>query len=141
MKTYKKQRYIFFWASIVCYFVPYIAATAALLPFMTESTGMKWGIGLAVVLINSLPFLGGVLRNIFSHVPFINMISIVFLLLAGFFLMEVFRDYVYTFMTIEACAFGGSVAACVFWGLHQKYKRQAQTVSTVLKSGVLGGNP
>ena len=140
MKLYTHQRYAFFWAAIIAYFAPYIAATAALLPFMVESAGMKWGIGLAVVVINALPFVGGVLRHLFAHVPFINMLALVFMLLAGFFLLDVFREYVYTFMTIEGCALGGSCLACVFWGLHKKYKRQSQTVKTVLKSGILGVN-
>ena len=67
------------------------------------------------------------------------LLALVFMLLAGFFLLDVFRDYVYTFMSIEAAALGGSVLACVFWGLHKKYKRQNQTIKTVVKSGVLGG--
>lgn len=138
-KTYKKQRYIYFWLSLISYFVPYVAVTAALLPMMVESVGMKWGIGLAVVALNALPFIGGVLRHIFAHVPFINMLALVFMLLAGFFLLDVFREYVYTFMSIEAAALGGSLLACVFWGLHKKYKRQNQTIKTVVKSGVLGG--
>lgn len=140
MTTYKKQRYIYFWLSLVSYFVPYIVATSCLLPFMAESVGAKWGIGLAIVFVNALPFIGGVLRSLFAHFPFINMLSLVFMLLSGFFLLDVFHDYVSTFMTIEACALGGSFLACVFWGLHMKYKRQNQTVKTVLKSGVLGGN-
>ena len=134
---YSKQRYTFFWLSIVAYFAPYIAATASLLPFMAESAGMKCGIGLGVVFLNALPFIGGILRHLFSHVPFINLLALFFVALAGFFLLDVFREYVYTFLTIETCALGGSVLACIFWGLHTKYKRQAQTVKTVIKSGVL----
>ena len=137
MKTYTTQRYIFFWLSVVLYFVPYIVATASLLPFMTESTGVKFGIGIAVVFVNALPFIGGFLRHLFAHVPFINILALVFMLLAGFFLLDVFREYVYTFMTIEACALAGSVFACISWALHKKYRRQSQTVKTVLKSGIL----
>lgn len=136
-KGMKTRRYAYFWCAVAAYFVPYIAATAALLPFMVESTGMKWSIGLAVVLLNALPFVGGVLRHLFSHVPFINMLAFVFMLLAGFFLLDVFREYVYTFMTIEACALGGSFFACVFWGLHRKYKTKDGQAKTMRQLGVL----
>ena len=138
-KTYKGQRYCFFWATLASYFMPYIAVTAALLPMMTESTGMKWGIGLAVVLLNALPFLRFAMRAFWVYFPFVNVTAVVFVALAGFFLLDVFKDYVYTFMTIELTAAAGSVFACVFWGLHQKYKRQNLTIKTVVKSGVLGG--
>lgn len=136
-KQYKHRRLLYFWLSLVCYFVPYIVATSCLLPFMVESTGLKWGIGLAVVFVNALPFVGGVLRHLFSHVPFINLLAIVFLFLAGFFLLDVFHDYVYTFMTIEGCAAGGSVLACVFWGLHRKYKSKDGQAKTMKELGVI----
>ena len=137
MKRYKWQRYLFFWLSIVAYFAPYVVATAALLPFMQTTPGMRVGIGLAIVALNALPFIGGLLRSLLSHVPFVNFLAFVFLFLAGFFTLELFGDYVSTFMVIEACAACGSVAACVLWRFHRRYKRQNQTVATVLKSGVL----
>ena len=136
-KTYSKQRYIFFWLSVIVYFVPYIVATAFLIPPMSAARSMKWSIGLSVVLLNTLPFIGGMFRRILSHFPFVNLPAILFVLLAGFFLLDIFRSYVYTFLTIEATAAAGSVAACFMWHLHRKYKRQARTVKTVIKSGVL----
>ena len=134
---YRRRRYAYFWTALACYFVPYIVATSCLLPFMVESAGLKWGIGLAVVFVNALPFIGGVLRGLFAHVPFINVLAIVFLFLAGFFMLDVFRDYVSTFMTIEACAAGGSVLACVFWGLHRKYKAKDGQAKTMKELGVI----
>lgn len=80
---FKKRRYAYFWISLACYFVPYVAATACLLPFMVESAGLKWGIGLAVVFVNALPFVGGVLRHLFSHVPFINCHISLWILFSG----------------------------------------------------------
>lgn len=137
MKTYKAQRYLFFWLSAAFYFMPYIIATACLLPFMEESTGMKWSIGLVVALVNALPFIGGVFRVLFSHTPFINMYAIIFMFLAAFFTLPIFSIFVYTFLVIEGCAALGSIMATVFWFLHRKYKTKAETVHTVLKSGVL----
>lgn len=137
MKNYKKLRLAYFWLAIIAYFVPYIAVTAALLPFMTESQGMKWGIGLAVVALNALPFLGGMLRSITAHFPFINFLALFFVILAGFFTLDVFQDYVHTFMTIEAVAAFGSFLACVFWGLHKKYKRKDTTMKDIRESGIL----
>ena len=136
-KSYKKQRYLFFWLSLVAYFVPYIVATACLLPFMKAAEGMKWGIGLAVAALNALPFLGGILKGFRAHFPFVNMIAFVFVLLAGFFTLEVFHNYVYTFLTIEAAAVAGSLAACVLWHFHRKYKRKAHTVGDVIASGLI----
>ena len=138
MKTYRKEKYIYFWLSFACYFLPFVIATAFLLPFMEESTGTKWSIGLAVVLVNTLPFVGGVFQVLFSHTPFINMPAILFVFLAMFFTAPVFSNYVYTFRVIESCAALGGILATVFWFLHRKYKTKADTVHTVLKSGVLG---
>lgn len=136
-KTYKKERYLFFWLSLVAYFLPYIVTTACLLPMMRAAQGVKWGIGLAVVALNAIPFLTGIFKGFRAHFPFVNLLAFVFVLLAGFFCLELFHNYVYTFLTIEAVALEGSVAACVLWHFHRKYKRKAQTVGDVLKSGIL----
>lgn len=138
MRTYRKEKYIYFWLTFAFYFLPFIIATACLLPFVEESTGTKWSIGLAVVLVNMLPFVGGVFRVIFSHTPFINLPAILFSAFSMFFTAPLFSDYVYTYATIMNCAALGSILATVFWSLHRKYKTKADTVHTVLKSGVLG---
>lgn len=139
-KTYKKQRCLFFWLSLLSYFLPYVIAVSCLLPYMRAAEGVKWGIGLAVLALNSLPFLGGIFRGFRAHFPFVNTLAIVFVMLAGFFTLEIFSDYVYTFMTIESIAAAGSLLACLFWHFHKKYKRRAQTVATVVKSGLLEAN-
>lgn len=140
LKRYRLFRYLFFWASVVAYFAPYIAACAALLPFVVANPAMKWGIGLIIACLNALPFVGGLLHKLLAHVPFVNWLAICFLALAAFFTMGVFRDYVHTFLTIEALAAAGSLAACMFWYFHKKYKRKAQTVKDVMKSGLVGGD-
>lgn len=138
-KTYRKQRYFFFWLSVLVYFVPYIVATSCLLPIIRTDTGIKCGIGLAVIALNAIPFLGGILKGVRAHFPFVNLLAVVFVLLAAFFLTDVFRNYVYTFLWIELAAMLGSIAACVFWYFHKKYKRKAHTINDVLKSGILEG--
>lgn len=138
-QNYKVQRYLFFWLAIAAYFVPYIAATAALLPFVKAESGVKWGIGLAVTALNALPLIGGIFRNLTAHIPFINVPAILFILLAGFFTLDIFRAYRFTFMTIEAAACAGGLAASVLWIFHRRYKAKAQVVRTVIKSGLISG--
>lgn len=138
-KTYKKQRFLFFWLSIIIYFIPYIITAACLLPFVKTDEGARWGIGLAVVALNALPFLVGIFKGFRAHFPFVNLLAVVFVLLAAFFLTDVFRNYVYTFLWIELAAVLGSVAACVLWYFHRKYKRKAQTVGDIARSGILEG--
>lgn len=136
-KGYQTQRFLFFWLSIAVYFVPYLIATACLLPIMKAAQGTKWAIGLAVFALNAIPFLTGIFKGFRAHFPFVNLIAFVFVILAAFFLSDIFHKYVYTFLTIESVALAGSIAACVLWHFHRKYKRKAQTVSDVLKSGLL----
>lgn len=137
MKTYKTQRYLFFWLAIATYFIPVVVTTACLLPFMAQAKGMKWGIGIAVVALHSLGFVGGIFRGLRAHFPFINTTSFLFLVCALFFTADVFHDYVYSFMTIALVSFVSGIAACILWMMHEKYKRQSQTIATVLKSGLL----
>lgn len=136
-KTYRKQRYIFFWISIVVYFVPYIIVTASLLPFAKTDEGVKWGIGLAVCALNAVPFVSGVLKGFRAHFPFVNLMAFIFLFLAAFFLSEVFQNYVYTFLWIELAAVVGSGAACVMWHYHRKYKGLNETYRANKKIGVI----
>ena len=136
-KSYNTQRFLFFWLSIAVYFLPYLIATACLLPIMKAAQGTKWAIGIAVLALNAIPFLTEIFKGFRAHFPFVNMIAFVFVILAGFFTLDLFSKYVYTFLTIEAVALAGSIAACVLWHFHRKYKRKAQAVSDILKSGLL----
>ena len=136
-KTYRKERYLFFWMSLVAYFLPYVVTTACLLPMMRAAQGVKWGIGLAVVALNAIPFLTGIFKGFRARFPFVNMLAFVFVLLAGFFCLDLFHNDVYTFLAIETVELAGRIAECVLWHFHRKYKRKAQTVGDVLKSGLL----
>lgn len=136
-KNYRKQRYLFFWLAIIIYFVPYLIATACLLPLMKAAQGQKWAIGLTVFALNTVPFLTGIFKGFRAHFPFVNLLALVFVALAGFFCLDLFHNYVYTFLTIEAVALAGSVGACIMWHFHRKYKRKSHTVNDVIKSGIL----
>ena len=73
----------------------------------------------------------------FPNRPFINMYTLIVMALAAFFPLPIFSTFVYTVLVIEGCAALGSIMATVFWFLNRKYKTKAETVHTVLKSGVL----
>ena len=137
MKTYKWQRYLFFWLSIVAYFVPYVVATASLLPFMQVGEGLKWSIGITIVALNSIPFVWGIFRGFTSRFPFVNFFSMGYVLIDSFFTTPVYSDYKYSFKVIGWLANIGAIASSILWYLHLKYKQKNQTVSTVVKSGVL----
>lgn len=134
-KTFFKQKWIYFALSIVCYFVPFIVVTACLLPLTKAATGSKVAIGLAVVLINAIPFLMGVFRMFFSHFPMANMLAFVFIALAAFFRLDFFQYYAEIFIWIELAALIGSIVACVFWAKYKKYAHWRESVKANVKSG------
>lgn len=136
-KTYKRERYLFFWLSILVYFVPYIVVTACLLPLMKTSTGQKVGIGMAVIFINALPCLAGIFHAFHAHYPFFNLVPFVYLGVREFFKMDIFQHYEGIFAWIEFTVALGIIAYCILWHFHRKYKRKAQTVNDVLRSGIL----
>ena len=138
-RTYKKERYIFFWMTIIVYFVPVIAVTASLLPMVVASQGTKWGVGCTVMLLYSLVFVRGFLYKLLVHFPFFNGWAAAGILISSFFTLDFLSKYRFTFMWIMGTMFVSGFAACVLWIFHNKYKRAAQTVKTVVKSGVLGG--
>lgn len=137
MTTFKARRYLFFWGALAVYFLPTVIVTACLLPFMETDEGAKCGIGIAVVALHGLGFLGGIFRGIKAHFPFLHWSPFLFLLLAMFFTLDIFRSYVYTFMTIAAVSFASSISSSVIWWMHGRYKKKAQTVNAVMESGIL----
>lgn len=137
-KTYKKERYLFFWLSIAAYFLPYIIATACLLPFVKASNGTRVAMGLAVVALNTITFIAGVFKGFRAHFPFVNIPAFAFVALSGFFTLSLFSNYVSTFNVIETAAFVGSLVSCDLWYFHRKYKRKSLTVGDIVKSGFLG---
>ena len=121
-KTYRKEKWLFFFLSIAAYFVPFIVVTSVFFPMMDVAKGYKVAIGLAVVAINTVPFLMGVFRSFFAHFPLFNMLSIVFLILAAFFTMDVFRYYVEIFLWIRK-----------FGGWHESIKANVKSGAFVMK--------
>ena len=134
-KTFFKQKWLFFALSVVFYFVPFIVVTGCLLPFTEAASGLKWAIGLGVVLINAIPFLMGVFRSFFAHFPMLNILSFVFLALAAFFMLDYFRYYVEIFLWIELAAAIGSVAACICWAQFRKFTTWRESVKANVRSG------
>ncbi len=134
-KTFRKEKWLYFALSIVFYFVPFIVTTACLLPVVKAATGFKIAIGLAVVFINAIPFLTGVFKAFFAHFPMLNVIAVIYLLVAGFFALDVFMRSRETFLWIELAAALGSVVSCVFWAKYLKYRDYNNTVKATVKSG------
>ncbi len=135
VKTYKKEKYIYFALSVVFYFLPFTVTAACLLPFVKAAEGFKIALGLGVVIINAIPFLVGVFRWFFSHFPMLNFVSLLFLALEAFFRMEVFRTYADTFLWIELAAGAGSIASCILWAKYLKYASYNKTMKAALGSG------
>ena len=134
-KTYRKEKWLFFFLSIAAYFVPFIAVTAVYFPMMEVAQGYKVAIGIAVAAINAVPFLMGVSRSFFAHFPLFNLLAVLFLILAAFFTLDVFRYYVQIFLWIETAAAVGSVAACILWHYFRKFSGWQESIKANVKSG------
>lgn len=135
-RTFKKEKWLFFALSIVVYFVPFIIVTACEFPLMRKAdTGYKVALGILIVAINALPFLMGIFKSFFAHFPMLNIFAIGFCILGALFTFNIFAEYIDKFLWIEFAAAVGSVAACVFWGLHRKYARYAESIKANVLSG------
>lgn len=143
-KTFKKEKWLYFALSIVVYFVPLIVVTACLFPFMKKAdAGYRWGLGIVMFLINAIPFVMGIFRNILAHFPMLNTVAIVFCVLGTLFNFEIFAEYMDKFLWIEFTALVSSIVSCIFWGLYRKYAKSVETIKTINKSGIMntaGGN-
>lgn len=134
-KTFRKEKWIYFALSVISYFLPFIVVTACLLPMVKAASGLKIAMGLGIVFINAIPFFMGVFKAFFAHFPMLNVLALVFMWLAVFFSLDVFRSCMDKLLWIESAAAIGSVASCVFWGLHRKYARWSASVKANVKSG------
>lgn len=134
-KTFRKEKWLFFLFSIVAYFLPFAVVTACLFPMVKAAKGLKIAMGLGIVFINAIPFLMGIFRAFFAHFPFLNVLAIVFLLLAVFFTADVFKSCVDKLLWIESAAALGSIVSCILWSFHLKYKRWSESVKANVRSG------
>lgn len=134
-KTFKKEKILYFALAVTAYFLPFIITTACLLPFVKAAQGFKIAAGLGIVIVNAIPFLMGIFRSFFAHFPMFNLLAVAFLMLGGFFMLDVFRSCAETLLWIELAAAVGSIASCVFWALHKKYARYAESVKATVASG------
>ena len=134
-KTFTKEKWLYFAFSIITYFLPFIIVAACLLPIVKEASGLKIAMGLGIVLINAIPFLMGVFKTFFSHFPMLNVLALVFLFLAAFFTLDVFKSCVEKLLWIEFAAALGSIVSCILWAKHRKYSHYQKTMKATIKSG------
>lgn len=134
-KTYKKEKYLYFWLAIAAYFVPFIVVTSVFLPMVEAASGFKVALGLEIVIINTIPFLMGFFKSFFAHFPMVNILALAFLALAAFFTLDVFKNYVEIFLWIETAAAVGSVISCILWWQYRKYKGYNASMKATLNSG------
>ena len=134
-KSYTKEKWLYLVFSVTAYFLPFIIVTACLLPMVNVAGGFKAAMGLGIVLINAIPFLMGVFKAFFAHFPMFNILAVVFLCLAAFFTLDVFRGCVDKLLWIELAAAVGSIASCILWGKYRKYSHYQKTMKATVGSG------
>lgn len=139
-KTYKTERYLYFWLAVAAYFLPYIVVAACLMPLMTKAeAGYRVAVGFALVLVNALPFIMGMFKNIFTHYPMLYGLafSLGICFIGLFFSFNIFAEYADKFLWIEFAVACGAALSCVFWALHRKYVAAARSVKAIVKSGLI----
>ena len=135
-KSFVKEKWLYFIFSIAFYFLPFIITTACLMPLMKKSDeGLKIAVGCAVIFINALPFLQGLLEHFFSHFPMINTFAFIYVCISAFFTLDIFQSYLGYFNWIEFSAFIGSVISCFLWGKYRKYSKWHESVKANVRSG------
>ena len=137
LQDYRRAKWIYFALYVVVYFVPVIVVASCLLPTTEQPAGVSWAVGLAIVAIHALPFIGGVFRMLFAHLPSLNVFPFLFLMLYGFFTAELFKVYVAVICWIELAAAVSVVLSVAFWLLYQKNATRLETAKTVKQLGVL----
>lgn len=134
-RTFTKEKWLYFAFSIVAYFLPFTIVTAFLLPIMKAAKGLKIAIGMAVIFINALPFLQGLLEFLFSHYPMINTFALIYICISSFFSLDIFQTYRFYFNWIELSAVIGSIISTVLWAKYRKYSHYQKTMKANVKSG------
>lgn len=141
-KTFKKEKWLYLICSIFAYFLPFIIVTACLFPLITSAgDGFKLAIGMAVILINTLPFLQGLLESFVAHFPMLNIPAFIYILISTFFTLDIFQEYRGYFNWIELAAVIGSVVSCILWGKYRKYSHYNKTMGATIKSGAFVTKP
>lgn len=134
-KTFNKEKRLYFVFAIIAYFAPFIIVTACLMPMVKAATGFKIAMGLGIVVINAIPFLMGLFKAFFVHFPMFNILALLFLFLAAFFALDIFKSCVDKLLWIELAAAVGSVISCVLWAKYRKYSHYSKTMKATVKSG------
>lgn len=136
IKAYRRAKWLCFACSILFYFLPFIIVTLCMIPTVKTDKGTRCAMAISIIVLNALPFIGGLIRHITAHFPMINFLSILFLLLYSFFTMKIFQNYVYKFCWIELSAAVGSILACVFWNKYKKNSRKVEIAKTNKEMGL-----
>lgn len=134
-RTFTKEKWLYFIFSVLAYFLPFIIVAVCLLPMVQTANGFKIAMGLGIVVINAIPFLMGLFKSFFAHFPMVNILAILFLCLAAFFTLDVFKSCVDKLLWIESAAAVGSVISCVLWSRYRKYSKWHESVKANVKSG------
>lgn len=135
LKGYRRAKWLYFALSIIIYFVPYIVVTSCLLPLLSAQAGKKIAIGFVIVILNAIPFLRGVMNNLFAHFPFLNLLALVYILLWGFFTTQIFQTASAYIGWIELTVFVCGLIACFTWRLYRKAKGSLATAKTLREMG------
>lgn len=137
-ETYGPKKWMFLAMTYIIYFVPMIVVVSVFFPMMKfKSESLKVASGMLLVLLNTIPFIMGILRKFFAHFPFLNIVAIALCGLCLFFTSDTFKNYNYTILTIEAVASVSSIASCWCYYQYMKYKEKDKTIKTLLQSGAL----
>ena len=137
-KTYKKEKWLYFFLAFFACFVPTIITISIFFPIMETHTGVKIGMAIVLIFFNFLVFLINSFASFLVKFPFFNVFALAFLIVGAFFATDFFQYYVDAFMWIALATFVGSVLASIFWAKSRKYSRWQDSIKAVSKSGILG---
>lgn len=138
IKSFKKEKWLFFALALVAYFVPYIIVIACLFPMMHKAdTGYKVALGVVLVIVNAIPLILGIFKSILAHYPMLYglMFAGGICFLGAVFKFDIFAEYTSKFLWIEFTVALSALASFIFWIFHRKYARYSETVKAAKKSG------
>lgn len=136
-KTYKKEKWIYFFASIFAFLAPMIVAIASFFPFFDYNVPSKVAFGGVLVLLHTSVFAAGVWGSIRAHYPMLSPLPFVVIILYTLFQIDFFQKYVNALVIIEGIIACGMIASAVFWGKYRKYSTKATSMDAVVGSGLL----
>lgn len=140
LKSYRTRKWAYLFASIFLYFFPVILTTFIVLPpTVTEGTkmGMTLAVGLLVIAVNALPFVSGILQHLFSHVPMINTVAIIYAGVYSFLSLKFTASYGEKLFIISIVAVVASIISTVFFELFRLNAKKVVSAKTITEMGLL----